>query len=239
MVLVIAAALVAAYLITPRAVRYQSETTLLVGRAPTNLDADSEDTSAGRLTGLSLVSLTYVQMLQSRPVAEDTVRTYNLNVSPENLSNAVTAFPNAGTQLLEVRVVDQDPQTAQLLATGVVESFINLLEEQAEQQEDSNVPTEANALAPVSVYASATLPTTPLDNGLFQNLLLGLLFGAFVAVGVVLVLEYVDLTLRMPEDVERHTGLPVLGVIPMSQELTNRSVIIGAASRFVQSRSQL
>lgn len=237
MVLIIAAGLAAAYLITPRELRYQSETTLLVGSAPTNLEAGSQDIEGARLTGIGLVSLTYAQMLASLPVAEDTVRDLSLDISPTDLSKSVLAFSSPGTQLLQVRVTDDDPQQAQRMANGVVASFVNLLEEQAQAQEDSGVPSDISGLAPVSVFAGATLPTTPQDNGLIMNLLLGLLFGTFVAVAAVLVLEYVDLTLRLPEDIERHTGLPVLGVIPMSQELTNRSVIIGAASRFIQTRS--
>lgn len=36
-----------------------------------------------------------------------------------------------------------------------------------------------------------------------------------VAVGLTFLVEVLDTSLRTPEDVERHVGLPVLGVIPL------------------------
>lgn len=238
MVLIVVAALTAAYLITPRTPRYVSETTLLLGSVPTDIGPSSEELNSQRLTGLTLVALTYIQMIQSSPVAQETVRQYDLGMSAESLTRSITAFNTPGTQLLVIQARHSDPRRAQLMADGVAESFMNLLERQREIQQGDD-PEATSTLAPVSVYAEASLPTTPLDNGLFQNLLLGLLFGVLVAVGVALVLEYVDLTLRLPEDIERHTGLPVLGVIPMSQELTNRSVIVGAASKLIRSRADV
>jgi capsular exopolysaccharide synthesis family protein len=46
------------------------------------------------------------------------------------------------------------------------------------------------------------------------NLSLGLFFGLLLGVVLALGIEYLDDTLKSPEDVEQHLGLPVLGVIP-------------------------
>ena len=53
---------------------------------------------------------------------------------------------------------------------------------------------------------------------LSSNLSLGLFFGLLLGVVLALGIEYLDDTLKSPEDVERHLGLAVLGVIPKLKE---------------------
>ncbi len=43
---------------------------------------------------------------------------------------------------------------------------------------------------------------------------LGLMLGMFL----VFLLEYLDNTIKTPEDVERYLGLPVIGTIPMANK---------------------
>jgi capsular polysaccharide biosynthesis protein len=52
-----------------------------------------------------------------------------------------------------------------------------------------------------------------------RNLIIGALFGLVLSVTVVLLLNYLDVTVRSPEDVERRTGLPVLGSIPQQRQV--------------------
>jgi hypothetical protein len=51
-----------------------------------------------------------------------------------------------------------------------------------------------------------------------SNLTLGLFFGLLLGIVLALGIEYLDDTLKSPEDIEQHLGLPVLGVIPKLKE---------------------
>ncbi len=48
-----------------------------------------------------------------------------------------------------------------------------------------------------------------------RNIGLALLLGMMVGVGLALILEFIDTTIRRTEDLERLTGRPVLGLVPM------------------------
>ena len=48
---------------------------------------------------------------------------------------------------------------------------------------------------------------------------MGILLGAFLSIGLAFFLEYLDNTLKTPDDVRQHLGAPLLGVVP---ELTER-----------------
>jgi capsular exopolysaccharide synthesis family protein len=47
-----------------------------------------------------------------------------------------------------------------------------------------------------------------------RNFQLGLLFGLGLGIGITLLFEHLDNTLKTPEDVKQHLGLPFLGVVP-------------------------
>ncbi len=66
----------------------------------------------------------------------------------------------------------------------------------------------------VSVLDAATPPLYPIKPKKKLNLLMGALLGLFAGIGVVFFLDYLDHTLRNPEDVEKLLNLNTLSVIP-------------------------
>jgi len=70
----------------------------------------------------------------------------------------------------------------------------------------------------ISVVDPAEVPETPFSPDKKQNLILALLFGLFGGVGLCFLLEYLDNTVKGPEEVEKLTGLPSLGVIPFLEQ---------------------
>src|SRR6185369_5094451 len=54
-------------------------------------------------------------------------------------------------------------------------------------------------------------PVAPLR---MRNYQLALLFGLGMGIGLTLLFEHLDSTLKTPEDVKEHLGLPFLGMVP-------------------------
>lgn len=74
----------------------------------------------------------------------------------------------------------------------------------AEDAKISNITIVDRAIVPIGRHSPS----------LIKNLLLGFLLGAMLGVGTALLLEYLDNTIKTPQDIERLLGLGVLGVIP-------------------------
>jgi capsular polysaccharide biosynthesis protein len=205
-------ALVAAFLGTPRQNQYEAEAQLYVGSRSVDLDPDSQDVSGNRAAGLSFLASSFADMLDTRSVAERALAVTGVSRTIEEVENAVTASTQPATLLVTITVVDRDPSVAAELANGVADEFVGLLQEQEDLQ--SGGP-EADRVAPVSVFERAVLPTKPLSNSLARNLFLAAVFGTFLAVGVVVLLEYLDLTIKNADDAQNRLQLPVLGALPL------------------------
>jgi succinoglycan biosynthesis transport protein ExoP len=67
----------------------------------------------------------------------------------------------------------------------------------------------------VRIVESAIVPTKPVKPRKALNLALGAVMGLVVGVGAAFFLEYMDDTIRTPEQVERTLGVPVFALIPV------------------------
>jgi len=70
----------------------------------------------------------------------------------------------------------------------------------------------------VSVLDEASPPLFPVSPNRKLNLVIGAMFGLFLGLAAVFFLDYLDNTIRTPEDVEKFLGLSVVGVIPKMAE---------------------
>ncbi len=66
----------------------------------------------------------------------------------------------------------------------------------------------------VSVIEDAAPPSAPVRPRRTFNLVISAILGAAVGVGVAFLLEHLDTTVKSPDDVERHFGLPVIAIVP-------------------------
>lgn len=66
----------------------------------------------------------------------------------------------------------------------------------------------------VSIVDKAIKPRLPRSPSLTLNLAAGLLIGLFLGLLLALLLDYLDDSFKSPEDIERETGLSVIGMIP-------------------------
>ncbi len=67
----------------------------------------------------------------------------------------------------------------------------------------------------VHVIEDASVPTTPVKPRRAQNLLMSVLVGLALSVGLAFASEYFDRTMKTPEEIERHLGLPVIATVPV------------------------
>jgi capsular polysaccharide biosynthesis protein len=207
---VIVAALLAGFTITPRQSSYIAKAQLYVGSRDIDVNRNNGNVSGDLALGLTYLANSFAQMIQSRTIAQSALASANVDRTLDDAQAEITAAATSGTQLVVISVTDRDPTVAARLANGAADSLVDLVREQERQQN----PSDAAATTPVSVFEHASPPTNPEPTGLLRNLILAGLFGLVAAVGLVVLLEYLDLTIKSADDAQHRLQLRVLGAIP-------------------------
>lgn len=205
-VVCLVAGLAGGYLVTNRAPVYTASASIYVGsRQPNGLTSTD-------IIQLDRIIATYSAMVKSSPVAEGAVQTSHAPRSAGQVVGETSSVVIPNTNLISIGVTDSEPAVAQSLANAVAASFI------AQAQTLAAGSGAAAATAPsVTLFQQAGLPSAPLPTSLKRNLALGGLFGLIVSVAVVLLIDYLDISVKGAEDVETRADLPVLGSIPLQR----------------------
>jgi capsular polysaccharide biosynthesis protein len=152
---------------------------------------------------------TYSELAKSRSVAEDVIKSNNLNLTPLELGEKIQVELAGDTEVLIISARDANPSIAALIANGVAQSLSGKV------QKILNVKN-------IQVLDQAIPPEKPVSPNVLLNVLLAGILGLFTTVAIIFVREYVDDTIRNSEEVEDFLKLPVLGLIPYAGIRTSR-----------------
>ena len=184
------------FVLTPR---YEASTTLMVGKTYNGQNAMMLQYN-DILTANQLVK-TYSQIAKSRSITEKVIKTENLEMTPEQISEQIDVKPVKDTQLIEITVEDVDPERAARLANFTASFFIGRV-------------TEIMKVDNVNIIDHAVTPEVPVKPNKKLNIVIAGIVGLMVALSLVFLLEFLDRTIKSTDDVKRYLDLPVLGVIP-------------------------
>lgn len=182
------------YYLTPI---YEANTTLYVGK-----NADEQGLAAVDLNIGAAVILDYREIAKSRLVASAVIDELGFtNVSPAALSGIIDVSQKTNTRVIQITVRNSDPQMAVIIANKEAEVF---------QQKVVDIMQVEN----VQIIDKAELPTYPVSPNKRMNMMIGLILGLAIGVGITFLIEFLDNTVKTPEDIKKYVDLPVIGTIP-------------------------
>ena len=194
----------------PRGNSYVSTTQIYVG-------AHSLQQNQNQLyaePGLNLLVATYAAMIPSPSFAKVALAGTGINRSPETVAAETKAAVVTNTTLIEVAVVDSDPVVSQRIANALSETFAR----QAEAGPAGSEPIPGSVPGEPAYVFQFAAPGTALSRDITRHVALGAVFGLIVAILAVLLVDYLDTTVRGTESIERRLGLPVLAVVPLVRQ---------------------
>ncbi len=141
-------------------------------------------------------------------VIESVKNDYELARATEENFREMAGQTQAQTQSLNERfvqygVLKRDADTSQQL----YEAMIKQMKEQGITQDAQTVN--------VFVVEKAAMPKSPAKPAKGLDILLGLIVGLAGGIGTAFFIEYLDNTVKSPDDVETKLGAPVFGVVPL------------------------
>src|SRR6266545_2644450 len=199
--------IVLAGLLCPAAALVSSEATIPVYQATAKLlvvgktDPGGGTASAyeGTLLSQQLVK-SFAQILESRATAEAALRLDPQPFTPRQLQARVHAEPVTDTLLINLNVEDTNPARAKRLTNNIARAFI------------AAVPRlQSGSALRVSLVEPALTPTAPIRPRTRLNVALGLLLGLMLGVGLACLREFLDRSVKTPEELEVAVSAPVGG----------------------------
>jgi succinoglycan biosynthesis transport protein ExoP len=122
----------------------------------------------------------------------------------------------AELESLKKQAIDQSSSAVQFTNLKVeIETRRELLDELLRQQSETEVAVRLQDTreSNVRVIDQALVPGGPFRPSLRKDLTYGMLFGLLIGIGAALLIEFLDRTVKTPEEVERRFGLATLAVI--------------------------
>lgn len=163
--------------------------------------------------------VSYSELLMGRTLAQRTIDKLGLDMTSEELQENVTASAKLDTVLIDVKVIDSSPIRARDIANTLSDEFVAMVRE---------LETPENGAAPdarVVVEQRASIPREPVVPRTTRNIGIGLVLGLMVGVGLAVVRDLLDNTVKRRESLEELTGTAVVGSIPLDKERRKQAAI--------------
>lgn len=203
-IMALAASAVVSFFVLPEI--YETSTTLIVSKqkqdTTNNKNTDTEYSDV--MMSQQLVK-SYSIIAKSDRVLQSVIDQLGLNMKLKDLRDEVKVTSQDQTEIIKISVDDQDPAQAQKIANTLADIF---------KDQVKSIMLMDN----VQVIDEASLPLRPVKPKKMMNIAIAGIAGVVVGCGIAFMLEYMDNTIKKPEDIDKYLKLPVLGTIPDFEE---------------------
>jgi len=159
--------------------------------------------TGGTGQGLQELIPTVADLVSTRPIADAVIQELDLQMTAGELLRNLTVRQVESTQSIEISYRSSDSEMASDIANAVAGTVSARISERN---------LGAGAIT-VTVWERAVAPDAPVSPDPVRNGLLALAIGLLLGLGVAFFLEYLDDSLRSPQEVEQVSGLLNFGVI--------------------------
>lgn len=192
---VVASGIISFFVLSPV---YQTKTTMIVN---SDKYPGTEIITGDQINVSEKLAVTYGEIITSKSVLDEVADQLGLKGGYAAISGKVSVSPVKDTQIISVSVQDTNPQRAADIANAIPKAFT---------KEVKRI-TKANN---VQVIDKASVPRGPVKPNKMMNIAIAAVLGVMVSLFVIFLLEFMDNKIKTPQDIEKHLGLPLLGVVP-------------------------
>ncbi len=218
-VAVLMTAVAAASVLTVRATpQYQSHARLFISTS----DQSASEAFQGGTFAIQRVS-SYADLVNGQELASRVVDALDLDTTPADLSDMIKASVVPDTVILDLSATDPDPRQAQRIGQAAAEQLRDFVSELETPPGKKVAPIKA------TIVDAADLPESAVSPQPVRTIGLGMVLGLLLGIGIAVVRELLDTTVKGSEDVEQLSEAPILGGIPFDTEATKHPLLTDLA----------
>jgi succinoglycan biosynthesis transport protein ExoP len=196
---------------------YQADTQLFVS---TSGGSDSSALLSGSNFTQQRV-LSYADVITTPEVLDPVIETLKLHTTAATLGTQITATVPLNTVLIQVAVTNADPRVAAQVADAVGRQFTRTV---ADLESVKGQPSPVK----LTVVSAPIVPTTPISPKPTRNLALGVVLGLLLGLGLALLRDLLDTTIKGEKDCAEVTDATVIGGIGFDPDAPKHPLIVQA-----------
>ena len=178
---------------------YQANTSLIVNKEVEN--QVTQMTTTDDLNYVQKLAVTYGEIIKSRTVITSTIEKLKLDMTYEELSEAISVTNVDSTQIIKISVQHNSP----LIATKICNTIPEIFSKEVQRV------VKASG---VEVIDKAIIPENPIKPNKMMNIAIAIVLGVMASVFVIFLIEALNTKIKEPKDIEEKLGIPVYGVVP-------------------------
>jgi len=214
--LVVLAGAAAATALSPKV--YEAQTQLFVS---TSGGSDSGALLQGSSFTQQRVK-SYADVITTPSVLDPVIETLKLDTTAAKLGTQITATVPLDTVLIEVAVTNTDPRVAAQVADALGKQFTITVADLESVSGTTSSPVK------VTVVSAPTVPTVPISPKPTRNLALGVVLGLLLGLGLALLRDLLDTTIKGEKDCAEVTDATVIGSIAFDPDAPKHPLIVQA-----------
>lgn len=195
---------------------YQASTRLFVS---TTAGSSLSDAYQGSRFSQERV-ISYAELLMGETLAQRTIDKLGLGMTAAELQENVKARATPDTVLIDVDVLDDSAVQARDIANTLSDEFVKMVRE-LETPEGESTPDSR-----VVVEQRASIPSQPVIPKTGRNVAISLVIGVLFGVGLALLRDLLDNTIKNRQTLEEIAGAGIVGSIPLDKVRRNQVAII-------------
>lgn len=188
------ALLVSQLLLTPR---YEASATLVVNTR----DEQATVVTYDQINSARQLVATYAVILTNDALMSEIIAEFGLDTTPEGLRSRISASPVDQTQIMKLTVQHANAELALAIVTRIIDRAPEILINTVKAG-------SVEIVSPPSIKDGAVFPRTRM------NVVLGAGAGLVLCLGFIFIRKALNNTFVVDDDIDKHLGLPTLGVIP-------------------------
>ena len=143
----------------------------------------------------------YQVLCKTDRILEQVLQETGLSLTTDELAAKITVSAKADTEIIGIAVKDKDPAVAQNITNVLASVF---------EREVAQIMKMDN----VQIIDLAKLPPSPVLPDRMRNTVLGVLIGLVAGIGLAILMDIVDTSVKSIDQIEQTMDIPMLGMVP-------------------------
>lgn len=198
------------WFVTPK---YQSSTTLILVQSDSNKNnGGTNSITSTDVTLNTKMIATYNDVITSKSVVRQVISNLGLDIDESTVKNGITVSAGEDdAQVMKITVTNTDATYAYKIANELAKVF-------------SEKVVEIYNVNNVRILDEAEIAQGPYNINHAKDIIIFGFIGLVVAVAYILILNMLDNSVKLPEDIEKNLKVPVLATIPLTNPSRKKGV---------------